>query len=152
MHGKNSQMVKKVLLALADKKNLKGLKGVAAYIGVPETTVYGWVRNGNIADTGPILAMFPDVNLEWLRTGGESKATTATNHAIAITGQISQVGSIEVGGDLVAAPADGGQVPLSAAEAAIISALREIPEPFRPPFQDKLLTQIERYRRAVDGD
>ena len=108
MHEKNSQMVKKVLLTLAKKKNLKGLKGVAAYIGVPETTVYGWVRNGNIADTGPILAMFPDVDIEWLRTGQTAQTTTATSHAIAITGAVSEVGSITVGVDTGA----GGQADL----------------------------------------
>ena len=120
--------------------------------GVSEGTIRGLLR-GKAANINTLrkIAHAKDKELSWLlnSSGG---STTATNHAIAITGQISQVGSIEVGGDQVAAPADGGQVTLSAAEAAIISALRKIPEPFRPPFQDKLLTQIERYRRAVDGD
>lgn len=148
MHEKNSQMVKKILLALAEKKNLKGLKGVAAYIGVPETTVYGWVRNGNIADTGPILAMFPDVDLEWLRSGGESKTTTATSHAIAITGAVSEVGSITVGVDTGAVD----QADLDDREQALLAAMKKIPEPFRQPFIDKILRQIEQYRRAIEGD
>lgn len=67
---KNRELVKRKLLFLAGLVNIKELSGFADYIGEERTKVYGWVRNGNIADTGAILAKFPKINRKWL-TGTE---------------------------------------------------------------------------------
>jgi len=66
---KNNHMVKTILLRLAAHCNVVGLKGLALFLGVSDSKLYGWVRNGNIADTGVILTKCPEINYEWLKTG-----------------------------------------------------------------------------------
>jgi len=62
-------MVKKILLTLALRANVKGIQGLAEYLGEPKTRLYGWIKNGKIVDTGSILAKFQDIRIEWLKTG-----------------------------------------------------------------------------------
>lgn len=66
---KNRQAVKRILLNLCGLFELKGFKQLAEYIDVPSTTVYGWIKNGNISDTGAILVKNPNINIGWLKTG-----------------------------------------------------------------------------------
>ena len=69
MATENSELVKKILLDLAVFAKVKGIKGLADYIGEKPTRVYGWIRNGTIADTGKILTKFPKIDYNWLKTG-----------------------------------------------------------------------------------
>ncbi|MDD3814399.1 MAG: hypothetical protein PHZ02_07110 [Desulfocapsaceae bacterium] len=69
MQVKKSQMVRKVLFDLATQANVKGIKGLAVFLNETEGRLYGWIRNGNIVDTGTILTKFPGVNIDWLKTG-----------------------------------------------------------------------------------
>jgi len=62
-------MVKKILLTLALHLNVKGIKGLADFLGENETRLYGWVKNNKIADTGSILAKVPNISIDYLKTG-----------------------------------------------------------------------------------
>lgn len=59
----------KILLALRDHLNLKNYRELADYLDIKTTTIYGWIRNGNIGDCGKVLAKCGYINLEWLETG-----------------------------------------------------------------------------------
>lgn len=61
--------MKKVLADLAKYLNVKGFRGIARYLEVPESRIYSWTKKGKIANTGLILAKNPEINGEWLRTG-----------------------------------------------------------------------------------
>lgn len=60
---------KKILLQVAGIMKVKGIRGVAAALNIPEGTVYAWIKRGNIADVGAILSKCPNLNKEWLETG-----------------------------------------------------------------------------------
>lgn len=89
MQHNKKDLVKKILLALASLYNVKGLKGVAGYLGVPKTQVYGWVRNGNITETGIILAKSPDINREWLKTGEGRMLLVEVESGVELSGTIA---------------------------------------------------------------
>lgn len=61
--------IKKILMALAAHVNAKGIRGLARFLGESENRLYAWIKNGNIAETGVILAKFPNLRREWLKTG-----------------------------------------------------------------------------------
>ena len=61
--------MKKVLVDLAKYLNVKGFRGIARYLEVPESRIYSWTKKGKIANTGLILAKNPEINVEWLKTG-----------------------------------------------------------------------------------
>ncbi len=61
--------MKKVLADLAKYLNVKGFRGIARYLEVPESRIYSWTKKGKIANTGLILAKNPEINGEWLKTG-----------------------------------------------------------------------------------
>ena len=69
MQEKNPNKVKKILLELSFYLNVKGIQGVAEYFGENRDKFYSWIKNGNIPDTGFILAKHPEISNEWLRTG-----------------------------------------------------------------------------------
>jgi hypothetical protein len=62
-------IAKKVLLALADYLNVKGIQGVAEYFEEDKNKFYAWSKRGVIADTGVILGKCPEIRKEWLETG-----------------------------------------------------------------------------------
>jgi len=61
---------KRILSQLADYLNVRGIRGLANYLGESEDKLYAWTKRGNIADTGAILAKCPVINAAWLM--GES--------------------------------------------------------------------------------
>lgn len=69
MQEKNRVIVKKILLALSEHFNVKGIRGLAEYLGESENKLYAWIRRGTIGDTGALLAKCPTISLEWLRSG-----------------------------------------------------------------------------------
>ena len=69
MQSKNHKPVKKILLDLANYLKVQGVQGVAEYFGENKTRLYAWIKNGNIPDTGIILAKHPEINPSWLKTG-----------------------------------------------------------------------------------
>jgi len=69
MQEKNNQKVKNILLTLAAHLKVKGIQGLAEFLGVPAKKLYAWIRNGNIVDTGLILTKCPNVSRDWLKTG-----------------------------------------------------------------------------------
>jgi len=72
---KKQKQVKIILEILADHANVRGIKGLARFLGCPPTRLYGWIRNGRIYDAGIILTKFPHVNIDWLMTGKGQMAT-----------------------------------------------------------------------------
>ncbi|BDD88733.1 hypothetical protein [Desulfofustis limnaeus] len=69
MQEKNQKIVKNILLSLAEYVKVKGINGVADYLGENRTRLYAWIKNNNIPDTGIILAKHPEISVDWLRTG-----------------------------------------------------------------------------------
>ena len=69
MQEKKQTIAKKVLLKLADHLKVKGIQGVADYLGEDKNKLYAWSKRGKIADTGTILDKCPYLNIEWLKTG-----------------------------------------------------------------------------------
>jgi len=63
------QKVKKILTALQGHLNKKNYQQLAEYLDIKTTTIYSWVKNDNIANTGKILAKCPYLSLNWLETG-----------------------------------------------------------------------------------
>ena len=61
--------MKKVLGDLAKYLKVKGLRGLAQYLGVPESRIYSWTKKGKITNTGLIVSKHPEINVEWLKTG-----------------------------------------------------------------------------------
>lgn len=61
--------MKKVLIDLARHFNVKGLRGLAKHLGVPESRIYSWTKKGRIANTGLITSKFPEISEDWLKTG-----------------------------------------------------------------------------------
>lgn len=59
---------KKILIALQEHLNIKNFKELAEYLGISTSLLYSWVRHGNIAGTGKILAKIPYLELSWLET------------------------------------------------------------------------------------
>lgn len=69
MQEKKRLSTKEVLLRIAEHVNVKKIRGLAEYLGENENKLYAWVRSGNIADVGVILAKNPEINPEWIKTG-----------------------------------------------------------------------------------
>ena len=89
MQDKNRANVKFILNSLADHLNVRGVRGLAEYLGESENKLYAWIKRGVIADTGSILGKCPEVNKYWLDHGigpmtdnglEKSKYTTPTNN------------------------------------------------------------------------
>jgi len=64
-----SQMVKNILNSVAELVKVKKIKGLAEFLGETESRLYGYIRNGNIVETGSFLIKIPTINVDWLRTG-----------------------------------------------------------------------------------
>ena len=69
MQDKNTTDVRKILKAVADNLKVKGIRGLAAFLGLKENTIYAWIKRGKIGDTGVILDKCPNIRLGWLETG-----------------------------------------------------------------------------------
>lgn len=69
VNEENVNRTKKILKTLCNYLNVDSYRGLARYLKIKPTTVYGWRRNGKIADTGVILAKNPEINPLWLETG-----------------------------------------------------------------------------------
>lgn len=69
MQDKNRAMVKKILLNLAEHFGVKGIRGLADFLGQSEDKLYAWIRRGSIADSGVIFAKCPTISLAWLQSG-----------------------------------------------------------------------------------
>lgn len=69
MQPKKTLNIKKMLAELALCLNANNNGILADKLGLPRTTVYAWVKNGRIGDTGAILAKCPGININWLNTG-----------------------------------------------------------------------------------
>lgn len=69
MQDKNHAKVKKILLALSSHVGVKGIRGLAAYLEVPESNLYSWINRNSIGDTGAILKKIPNARIEFLETG-----------------------------------------------------------------------------------
>ena len=61
--------MKKILSELASHLKVKGLRGLAKHLDVPESRIYSWTKKGKIANPGIIIAKHPEISEEWLRTG-----------------------------------------------------------------------------------
>lgn len=69
MQEKSKSKVKAILDSLVAHANVQGIKGLANSLGKPPSTLYGWIRNGKIFDTGSVLSKYPEIRVEWLVTG-----------------------------------------------------------------------------------
>jgi len=69
MQQEKSKIVKHILDRLSEHKNLEGIKGLASFLGKKSSTLYGWIRNGNISDEYLLLTKIDKLNPEYLRTG-----------------------------------------------------------------------------------
>ena len=68
MQVKKQTIAKKVLLELAKHLNVKGIHGVAEFLGEDKNKLYAWSKRGKIADTGAILGKCPEIRKDWLET------------------------------------------------------------------------------------
>jgi len=59
----------KILTALKEHLNIKNYRILANHLEIEKTTIYSWLKHGNIAQTGKILAKCPYISLSWLETG-----------------------------------------------------------------------------------
>lgn len=79
MQDKNISKTKKILLALALYVKVKGIRGLAKYLDINESSLYTWINRDSIGDTGAIAKKIPNVRIEWLETGeGEMFVTPIT--------------------------------------------------------------------------
>jgi hypothetical protein len=69
MQDKNKAIVKKILLAIAEHKNVDKLRGLSTLLEVNESTLYAWIKRGKIGNVGAILKVLPYLNVTWLETG-----------------------------------------------------------------------------------
>jgi hypothetical protein len=69
MQDKIATDVKTRLIALAEAVNVKGIRGLAAYLGMKEGTLYAWVNRGSIGDITTIVQKIPYVNIDFLLSG-----------------------------------------------------------------------------------
>lgn len=69
MQEKNIPYVKNILLALASHVKVKGIRGIANYLGMPESSLYSWISRNKIGDTTAILRKIPNARIEWIETG-----------------------------------------------------------------------------------
>lgn len=69
MQEKNITKVKKILLALAEYLGVKGIRGLAECLGLPDNNLYAWIKRDSIGDIGSILGKCPNISKEWLETG-----------------------------------------------------------------------------------
>lgn len=135
---KNSQMVKNRLLELANYYKVKGLKGLAGYLGVPVTQIYGWVKNGNITDTGIFLAKCPGVNREWLKTG-EGPMKPEANNPQSITLDVPGNGST------------AGEKLTAAEKTELLEMTSEVLES-ETVYRPALVSNIRAFHRGVKGE
>ena len=66
MQENNQANVKNILLRVADVLKVRGIRGLASALEIPEGTVYAWIKRGSIGDTGAILSKCPNINALWL--------------------------------------------------------------------------------------
>ncbi len=77
MKEKKQNDVRLFLKNLADYLNVKGIRGVAEFLGVKESRLYSWIHRGSIGDKPLLLAKIPTLRKEYLQTGkGEMFAYT----------------------------------------------------------------------------
>lgn len=69
MQEKNCVDVKIIIKELCNYLNVKNVQGLARYLAENPNKIYGWTKQGNIADTGCILDKCPNIRKEWLETG-----------------------------------------------------------------------------------
>lgn len=116
MQDEKMTVAKKILTELAKHLKVKGIQGLAEYLGEDKNKLYAWSKRGNIADTGVILGKCPEVRLEWLRTGeGEM-----------LRGQSRQLTAIQ--GETVAAEQAANDYRGSASRMAVVELKRPISE------------------------
>lgn len=102
MQDKNWASVKKRLLRLVTYKKVKGIRGLAAFIGVAEGRLYTWVKRNEVVDADIILGKIPEVSRDWLVTGnGEPFPEKSPGNSISRTRiERSQVVQSSITGDL----------------------------------------------------
>jgi len=69
MQDKNRSSAKTRLLELASFSKVKGIRGLANYLGVPDSSLYSWISRDSIGDKSAILKKIPNVRIEWLESG-----------------------------------------------------------------------------------
>lgn len=68
MQEKNIPKTKKILLALAKHVGVRGIRGLAGYLEVPESNLYSWIARDRIGDKAVILKKIPNVKFDWLES------------------------------------------------------------------------------------
>ena len=148
MQENNCPNIKKILLALADHLNVKGIRGLANALGVKESLLYSWIRNGNIVDTGLILSKCPTINREWLKTGeGEMLQNKFKQFADA---RLRQMAEKRAAGNVVAeaqARYPTGSLALTAFEETLFYMLRDLPEEARKRVEKDIIMEWTAARR-----
>lgn len=69
MQDSNKEIIKTVLKNLATHTNVKGVRGLASYLGAKESKLYSWINRGVIGDKELLLAKIPNLNRDYLDTG-----------------------------------------------------------------------------------
>lgn len=64
-------------MSLADRQGVRGIQGLAEFLGCDRSKLYAWIKRGSIGDKALIMGKCPNTRLEWLETGegeiGEKK-------------------------------------------------------------------------------
>ena len=87
-----------MLLEIASHVGVKGIRGLAIFLEVPESNLYSWISRDSIGDKSVILKKIPNARIEWLETGegeiftqvvGRPVQGKITIHEIPVLGRIS---------------------------------------------------------------
>lgn len=129
MQTKKTGLVKNILLNLSDYLDVKGIQGVADFLEVRPTKLYGWIRNGKIADPWLILTKLPDINPQWLESGdGPMIIEHSTTKNLTINGdQNIQSGRNTSGGNVQVHGRAQENLTLTTDEQFLINTLRKLP-------------------------
>ncbi len=147
MQTKNKEVVEKTIEGLKLYLKITQDQELAKELKVSKATVAGWRRNGRITKSGRIITMFPDINLEWLKTGEGPMLRTDRpqdgHRAQGDIGVVKQVNSHQQSGSSVQVgrdhtiQADGRLAySLTPLEASLIDAIR------KKDTDDKLIGEL----------
>lgn len=142
-------MVKNLLLNISDYLDVKGIQGVAEFLEVRPTKLYGWIRNGKIADPWLILTKLPDINPQWLDSGhGPMILDRSSSRDMSINGdQNIQAGGSASGSSVHVHGRDQEEPHLTTDELFLINTLRKLPN-YEDMLADFTFQAMQQLREA----